>query len=307
MKNAHGLAVNICFYIIFGLFFSDTAFSKLNILTTTQNIHSLVSEVGGDEVTVTSITKGHQDPHFIEAKPSFIFKAARSDLLVSVGLDLEVGWLPSILSGARNRKIMPGNPGSLILGEHVKPLHVPHGNINRKMGDVHPAGNPHFMLDPKIVGRLALIVADKLSELDKSNGKLYKDRAMTFQGKMSHKNMVWKFRIRKSQNLELVSYHRTLAYFFEGMGIKLLDAIEPKPGVPPTANHILSLSKKIKTKKIKTILVEHYFDSSAAQKIKQHVPEVAVSEVAVQVNGNAKATNLESLFEALVKVIEGDK
>ncbi len=299
--------IQLLFILLTGTFYSASTFAKLKVIATTQNVKYLVKEVAGDHVDIEAFTKGSQDPHYLEAKPSFMFKAARADLLVSMGLDLEVGWLPAILRGARNRKIMPGNPGSLILGKHIKPLHVPHGEINRKLGDVHPAGNPHFMLDPMIAGKLALVVAEKLSELDSDHKKDYDDRAKAFRALMFQKTMQWKFKISMSKNLKVVSYHRTLSYFFNQFGITLLDSVEPKPGVAPTVSHILSLSNKMKKEKVNTILVENFFDPSAALKVKELTPGSKVVEVAVSVEGASQIKSLENLYESLVSSIVGAK
>ena len=148
---------------------SSLALASIKVVTTTTNAKALVEEIAGDLVSVDSLTKGSQDPHFVEAKPSFMMKVAKCDLLVSIGLDLEIGWLPSILRGARNAKVMQGQPGSLILGEKVKPLDIPHGGVSRDQGDVHPDGNPHFMLDPVRAGELGVELGKRLSELDSTN------------------------------------------------------------------------------------------------------------------------------------------
>src|SRR5712691_10958197 len=146
--------------------------SKLNVIATTEDLASIGREVGGDHVTIESIARGYQDPHFVEAKPSFILKLQRADLLVVVGRELEIGWLPPLIQQSRNGKIQPGAAGYLDASLNATILEVPTGEITRAMGDVHPLGNPHYWLDPENGKRIAKSIADKLSEL-RANDRAY--------------------------------------------------------------------------------------------------------------------------------------
>ena len=171
--------------LIFGLLavlaFAGAAEAKLNVVTTIPDLAVVVSEVGGDNVSVQSISKGTQDPHFIEAKPSYMVKVSHADLVVSLGLELEIGWLPPILQGARNPKVMPGTKGYLELGPFVDPIEVPKEKVTRVEGDVHPFGNPHFNLDPIRMGTVAEVIADRLGELDPEHSAAYKENAKKFK------------------------------------------------------------------------------------------------------------------------------
>ena len=152
---------------------SASALAKVKVLTTTSDLNALVGEIGGSEVESESICKGSQDPHFIEPKPSFMVKASRADLVVAVGMGLEVGWLPNVLRGSRNPNINPGTKGYLEVGTSVQPLEVPQGKVTRAEGDVHPEGNPHVTLDPIRAGEIAVLIGKRLGELDAANAAKY--------------------------------------------------------------------------------------------------------------------------------------
>jgi zinc/manganese transport system substrate-binding protein len=284
---------------------AGTAEAKLNVLTTTTNGADLVKSVGKDLVDVESITKGNQDPHFIEAKPSFMISASKTDLLVSEGLELEIGWLPAVLKGARNAKVMSGADGSLELGKFIQPLEVPQGVVSRDQGDVHPDGNPHFMLDPIRVADMAVVVADRLAKLDPTNADAYRKNGLAFKAKLLERVVGWKVRIKATGIKDVIAYHKTLTYFFDAFSLTQAGSLEPKPGVPPTANHIMELISLVQTKKIPLILVENFFDAAPADKIKQSVPNIKILSVAVGVGGAKNVTSLEQLFESLVSAVEG--
>ncbi|MEO8370298.1 MAG: zinc ABC transporter substrate-binding protein, partial [Candidatus Solibacter sp.] len=122
------------------------AASKINVMTTTEDLAALAREVGGDDIAVDSIAKGYQDPHFVESKPSFLLKLTKADLLLVVGLQLEIGWLPPLITQSRNSKIQPGGKGYMDMSQFCQILEIPQGQVTRAMGDVHPLGNPHYWL-----------------------------------------------------------------------------------------------------------------------------------------------------------------
>lgn len=276
------------------------ALGKVKIFTTTTNLASLAKAIGGEHVEVESLCKGHQDPHFLEAKPSYILKLSRADLLISVGADLEIGWLPLIIRGSRNPKLRDGGMGSLIASEHVGMLEVPKADeLSRSEGDVHPEGNPHFMLSPSRALAVGKILSAKLSQLDEKHANFYKENYGRFEKVMKSRLEDWKKSLPK--NLKVISYHKTLTYFYDEFGITNIDVLEPKPGIPPTASHILSLIKKIKYEKIKYIVVENYFDDSVAKRIKKEIPSVKILKVPVAVEGIADIKDLYDLYSYLIK------
>lgn len=291
--------------IALSFFVAGSALAELKIITTTTDLRSITAEVAGGFATVESIAKGTQDPHFIEAKPSFMVKASQADLVISNGLELEIGWLPSILSGARNPKIKSGEKGNLEIGPSIDPIEVPTGKISRADGDVHPAGNPHFTLDPVRAGTSAILIGKKLAELDSAHAAEYTKNAEAINARMREKLKIWASRIEKSGVKKLITYHKTLTYFLERFKLENPAILEPKPGIPPTSGHIIDVIGLIKEKKVPLILVENYFDPTVTTKIKQEVPSVRTVTVPVAVDGGPGMTKLDDVYENLVKVIEG--
>ncbi|MGZ3685616.1 MAG: metal ABC transporter substrate-binding protein, partial [Bdellovibrionota bacterium] len=227
--------------------FPALAQAKLNVVTTITDLATITREVGGDQVNVDSIAKGTQDPHFIEAKPSYMVKVSKADLLIAVGLELEVGWVPSLIQGARNPKVKSGEKGFLEIGPEIEPLEIPTGKISRSEGDVHPDGNPHFYLDPIRLGKTALLIAARLGELDGAHAAEFTKRAAAFNDRMKSKTEAWKKRIEKTGIKKIVTYHKTLTYFFDRFGLTNPAFLEPKPGIPPTSGHIIEVIDIMKT------------------------------------------------------------
>src|SRR5436190_3507703 len=164
---------------------------KLNVVTTTEDLGSLAREVGGDKVSVTALAKGYQDPHFVDPKPSFILAVSRADVLIVVGRELEIGWLPPLLSCSRNAKVQPGSPGYLDASQNVRILELPTGQITRAMGDVHPLGNPHYWLEPGNGRRIAAAIRDKFTQLSPSNAAYFAQRYSDFDGRLAAAEKRW--------------------------------------------------------------------------------------------------------------------
>ncbi|EQC43028.1 periplasmic solute-binding family protein [Bacteriovorax sp. BSW11_IV] len=273
-------------------FAGDNSLAKLHIMTTTANLKSLVSEIAGDRAEVESFCLGPQDPHFLEAKPSYTLKASKADLLVSVGMDLEVGWLPLIIRGARNPKIREGQSGHLVLGHYVDAIEKPHGEVSRADGDVHPEGNPHFMLSPKRVVKLAEVVSAKLTEIDPEGKEFFESNKIKFLKKIEP------FVQKKISKIEVVTHHKTLNYFLHDYGLDNSIYLEPKPGIPPSATHVLSVIEQAKVKKANIVLVENYFDQSAGQKVAKAL-DIKSYSVPVAVGGKEGISNLFDLYSDL--------
>jgi zinc/manganese transport system substrate-binding protein len=239
---------------------SANAYAALNVVTSTQDLASIVKEVGGDKVIVESLAKGYQDPHFVEAKPSFILKLNKADLLVAVGRELEIGWLPPLITQSRNSKIAPHGPGYLDASETAKILDIPTGQITRAMGDVHPQGNPHFWLDPDNGRRVAKAVVDKLSELDRADAAYFQQRFSDFDRRLADATKRWKATMAPYKGAKVVTYHRSWPNFADAFGIDVIGYVEPKPGIPPSPAHTLELEQEMKRQNVKIVLVEPYFD-----------------------------------------------
>ena len=240
---------------------SANAFAAMKVVTTTQDLESIVREIGGDKVTVESLAKGYQDPHFVEAKPSFIFKLHSADLLVAVGRELEIGWLPPLISQSRNSKIQPGNPGYLDASLTADILDIPTGTITRAMGDVHPQGNPHYWLDPANGRRIAQAVQARLAQLSPGDAAYFAQRYADIDRRLAESQKRWKDAMAPYKGLKVVTYHRSWPNFAAAFGLDVIGYVEPKPGIPPSPGHTLALQQEMKRQNVKIVLVEPYFDS----------------------------------------------
>lgn len=290
--------------LFFILFVSSVAHSQLRVVTSTTDLAHVVSTIGGTHVQVDSIAKGTQDPHFIEAKPSYMVKLSKADLYVANGLDLEVGWLPSLLQGARNPKINKGQPGYIDASAAINPLEVPQGKISRADGDVHPEGNPHYMLSPDNSIKVAELITNKLSELKPEGRADFLKNNLLFKKRMLEKIKNWKSRIEKTKINEAITYHKTLNYFLNFFLIQNPITLEPKPGIPPTSQHIMKVLDIAKKHQIKLVLIENFFDTTAGKKLNESLPKIKVFSVAAQVGGTEKINSLEELYENLVRTFE---
>jgi len=236
------------------------AHAALNVVTATQDLASIAQEVGGDKVKVTPLAKGYQDPHFVEAKPSFVITLNKADLLIVVGRDLEIGWLPPLITQSRNPKIQPGSDGYLDPSTSAKILELPTGQITRAMGDVHPLGNPHYWLDPENGRRIAKAIEAKLSQLDAANASYYAQREEDFERRLKAAEQRWAAQMAQYKGLKVVSYHRSWTNFADAFGIDVIGYVEPKPGIPPTPQHTLDVINAMKAQNVKIVMVEPYFD-----------------------------------------------
>lgn len=235
-----------------------TAHARLNVVTTLTDFASIAEAIGGEHVKVTSITKGSEDPHFIDAKPSFIRLLNQADVLLEGGAELEVGWLPPLLNNARNGKILTGAPGHVALARHVKLIDVPAVPVDRSQGDVHPGGNPHFWLDPENARGIAAAIAETLARNDKSNASAFEANRKRFVEQLDRKIADWKKTLEPFGGTKVVTYHKSFDYMLKAFGFELVSTIEPKPGIEPSASHIRALIPAIKSSGAKLILSETF-------------------------------------------------
>ena len=233
---------------------------KLNVVTTTEDLAAIAREVAGDRATIEPIARGYQDPHFVEAKPSFILRLQRADLLVVVGRELEAGWLPPLVQQSRNARIQPGAPAYLDASLQARILDIPQGQITRAMGDVHPLGNPHYWLDPENGKVIARAIAGKLSDLRPNDRAYFDQRLADFSRRIDEARQRWQAALAPFKGLKVVTYHRSFSNFADRFGLNVVDFVEPKPGIPPTPQHTLNLINMMKQQNVKLVLVEPYFD-----------------------------------------------
>jgi zinc/manganese transport system substrate-binding protein len=275
---------------------SAAAQSRLNVVATTEDLGALAREVGGDKVTVTALAKGYQDPHFVDPKPSFILAVSRADLLIVVGRELEIGWLPPLLTSGRNAKVQPGGAGYLDASSNVKILDIPTGQLTRAMGDVHPQGNPHYWLEPGNGRRIAGVIRDKLSALMPANAAFFASRYQDFDQRLAAAEKRWDAAMAPYKGTKIVTYHRSWPNFTDRFGLNVMGYVEPKPGIPPSPSHTLELVEDMKAQGVKLIVVEPYFDPKTPQSIATQVGG-RVLVLAPSVGGTKEATDYIQLFE----------
>jgi ABC-type Zn uptake system ZnuABC Zn-binding protein ZnuA len=277
--------------IVFAMAFAPAGWSAapaLKVVTTTEDLGSLAREIGGDRVSVDVFSRGYQDPHFVEPKPSFILKLVHADLLVVVGRELEIGWLPPLLTQSRNAKIQLGAKGYLDASLNVRILEIPTGQITRAMGDVHPTGNPHYWLDPDNGRRIAQAIRDRLSELLPGDQTYFAQRYTDFDNRLTQAQKRWDGLMAPYKGTKIVTYHRSWPNFAERFGLNVVGYVEPKPGIPPSPAHTVELIAEMKRQGIKIILVEPYFDVKTPQAVaRQTGAEVLVMPPSV---GGVKET-----------------
>jgi len=234
--------------------------SNINVVATTEDLASLTAEVGGDRVNLEALARGYQDPHFVEAKPSFILKLNRAELLVLVGRELEISWLPPLIQQSRNSRIQVGAEGYLDASLHARILEIPTGQITRAMGDVHPLGNPHYWLDPENGIRVTKDIMDKLARLRPAGRSYFEQRQADFERRVREAEKRWEAAMAPYRGLKVVSYHRSFPNFAERFGLEVVGYVEPRPGIPPSPGHTFDLINEMKRLSVKLVLVEPYFD-----------------------------------------------
>lgn len=278
------------------------AAGPVDVVTTTTDLQAIVQAVGGDRVKVVSIGKGHEDPHFVEPKPSYMMTLGRARVLFCIGLELEV-WLKPLLEGARNLEIMPGNHGYVDCSHAIDVKEIPTVRVDPSMGDVHPLGNPHYWLDPGNGIRLAEFIAGKLAEVDPQGADLFRKNAAAFRADLEGRIPKWKERLARFSNRGVVCFHSSWIYFAEAFGLKIVGYVEPRPGVPPTGREMAALVGRMKTNGVKVILREQYhsdrFANLAAEKIQGKVLVLPAS-----VSAEPAVKSYADLFEAMVSRLE---
>lgn len=276
--------------------------SKLNVIATTEDLASIAREVGGDRVTVEAIARGYQDPHFVEAKPSFILKLQKADLLIVVGAELEIGWLPPLVQQSRNGRIQPGAEGYLDASRGVQLLELPTGQITRAMGDVHPLGNPHYWMDPENGKRIAKEVADAFDRLRPGDRAYFDQRVSDFSARLDTSEKKWLAMMAPYKGTKVVTYHRSFPNFAERFGLEIIGYVEPRPGIPPTPQHTLDLINEMKRQNVKVVLVEPYFDLKTPTAIGRETG-AQVLVMPPSVGGVKETSDYFALFDYNIKLL----
>jgi len=272
------------------------AASKLKVVTATMDMAALAGEVGGDRIDVESIARGYQDPHFVEAKPSFLLKLRKADLLIVVGLQLEIGWLPPLITQCGNPRIQIGASGYLDASNFAEILEKPVGEVNRSMGDVHPLGNPHYWLDPENGRRIAHGIQEKLAELRPDDTAYFEQRFQDFSRRLTTAEKNWDAEMAPFRGRKLVTYHRSWPNFTRHFGLDVVGYVEPRPGIPPTPSHTLELIGMMRRDGVKMVVFEPYFDPKTPQSIGSQTG-AQVLELLPSVGGVKEVTDYFKLFD----------
>jgi zinc/manganese transport system substrate-binding protein len=238
--------------------------APLRVVTSTSDLYDIARAVGGNRITAIHISEGYQDPHFVEAKPSFILQLRNADVFAFVGLDLEIGWMPLLLDGARNARIRQGGSGYLDVSRVIPVIDVARGNVDRSQGDVHPLGNPHYWLDPENGKRIARLFQQKFTELDPAGAAAYASNEKAFEAKLAAAERSWAPQLAQIKGKPVVAWHTSWRYFAEYNGMNIVGFMEPKPGVPPSPSHLAGLIATMRRTGAKVIVMEPFYDKRTA-------------------------------------------
>ncbi len=266
---ARRLALNVLLLFIFAFFGlrGQAAWAKLRVATTVPDLAALVQEIGGPDTQVVSLSLATQDPHWVDARPNLALELSKADMLVVVGLQLEIGWLPNLQVGSRNGKIQVGGPGYVDASQFVTLLGVPTGTIDRSMGDVHPGGNPHYLYDPRSAAKVALGLAERMAALDPAQASTYRANASALVGRIDAARAGWEARLLGLKGRPLVDYHRSWTYVEDWLGFRILTDVEPRPGVPPSPKHVLEVLTQMKASQARLILVEEFYQNATLDQL----------------------------------------
>src|SRR6266705_2124212 len=242
------------------------ATAQLRVVATTPDLASVAREIGGDRVSVVALAKPTEDPHFVDAKPSFIVTLNRADALIEGGAELELGWLPPLLENARNGKINAGASGRIVASEGIRLLEIP-TSFDRSKGDIHSLGNPHFMVDPVSAKIVARKIASHFSQLDPKNAAIYKSNLARFNARIDSKLADWQKQLAPYRGVKIVTYHRDFIYLAQRFGLIIVDELEPKPGIAPSPAHLAQVIGEMKRANAKVILVQPFQNRKTAETV----------------------------------------
>ncbi len=284
----------VCISLMLYTFSMATA-GTIKVVTTTTDMKSITELIGGNKVSVNSIATGYQNPHFVDPKPSYIISLSNADMFVTVGLDLETGWSPQLLSSSRNTKIQKGSAGYVDASEGIGLLQVP-TSANRGEGDIHIFGNPHYWLDPLNGKVIARNIANGLERIDPSNKSLYENNLQSFFNNINIKMKQWQAAMAPFKGSKIIAYHNEWVYFETRFGLKIVDFMEPKPGIPPTPSQLVKVIGEIKPNNIKVIISSPYFSTSSSDVVAKQTG-VKVLVLATSVGAFPSIKNYFDVFD----------
>jgi zinc/manganese transport system substrate-binding protein len=282
------------------------AAAALKVFTCEPEWGALVEELAGDKASVYMATTALQDVHHIEARPSLIARVRSADLLICTGADLEVGWLPLLLTQSGNSKVQPGSPGYFEASQYVVRLEIPKA-VDRSLGDIHPAGNPHIQTDARNIAKVAEALATRLAQIDPGNAETYRLRSRAFLDRWQAAMQRWERQAAPLKGAPLVVYHKEWSYLFNWLGLREAGSLEPKPGIPPTPAHLAELVERLRREPAKAIVYSAYNDPRAAEFLSGHTKIPAVM-LPYTVGGSDRARDLFGLFDdTIARLLEAVK
>jgi zinc/manganese transport system substrate-binding protein len=244
--------------------FTATAGAQLKVVTSTTDLADIATQVGGKHTVVRHVSEGYQDPHFAEAKPSFVLQLRNADVFAFVGLDLEIGWMPLLIQGARNPKVSPGGSGHVDVSAAIDVLDRARTRVDRSAGDVHAAGNPHYWLDPSNARKIARLFEQKFSQLDPGHAAEYQANRQSFDERLNAAEKAWQADLAVIKGKPVVAYHTSWKYLAEYTGMNVVGFMEPKPGVPPSPSHLAGLILQMKRTGARVIVIEPFYSRKDA-------------------------------------------
>ena len=274
----------------------------LHVVSSIPTLGSLAKEVGGARIEVESLAKGYQDPHFVEPKPSLMLVLNRADLLLHVGLELEIGWLPPLVLGSRNPKIQPGELGNLDCSRSIPVLDVPTTKLDRSMGDIHPQGNPHYWLPPANAKIIAREIAERLQELDPDGRAEYGKNLAAFNKRVDAKTREWAPMTVKLKGVKVATYHKSWSYVSQWLGLQEVGYVEPKPGIPPDPQHLARLITVMKQEGAKLLMMENFYNKSVATLVAEKAGAKLIT-LPTDVGATPEIKDWFSLVETVLKAL----
>ena len=298
--------MNTNYYLLLfiNLAFHHCSFAgTIHVVTTTQDTKSITEMIGGNKVDVFAIATGYQNPHFVDPKPSYIIKLSNADMYVTLGLDLEAGWSPSLLTSSRNTKIQKGQSGYVDASVGVALMQVP-SSINRAEGDIHIFGNPHYWLDPLNGKVIAQNICRGLEKVSPENKALFESNLKIFNEQIDIKLKIWNTIMARFRGLKVIAYHNEWCYFENRFGLQIVDFLEPKPGIPPTPSQLVKIIKEVKENNVKVIITSPYFTASSSDVVsKQTGAKTLILATSVGAFDNVKT--YFDLFDYNINLLAG--
>jgi zinc/manganese transport system substrate-binding protein len=283
---------------------AGAARADLRVVATVPDLAALAKEIGGGRAQVTALALHTQDPHFVDAKPSLVLELNKADLLLGVGLELEVGWLPTLQTGARNPAIQAGGRGFLDCSQLITPRDVPLQKIERSQGDIHPGGNPHYLYDPRMAATVAAGIAARMAELDPEHAAEYEKNGAALRARLDAARAGWEQRLAGLRGVPVVTYHKSWIYFVDWLGLVDVAQLEPKPGIPPSPSHVARVLSLARQRGVKLLLIEDYYPADTARLVAEKIPAalVRIAGGTAFRDGQTYVQRMEAVVAALEKV-----